>query len=63
MSGARNAAARPPPQEWSEMAAVRQTVEHVENLEKYKHGFVTEIDQESAPKGLNEEVVRFISAK
>jgi Fe-S cluster assembly protein SufB len=45
------------------MAAVRQTVEHVENLEKYKHGFVTEIDQEFAPKGLSEDIVRFISAK
>ena len=45
------------------MAAVQQTVEHVENLEKYKHGFVTEIDQEFAPKGLNEDIVRFISAK
>jgi len=45
------------------MAAVRQTVEHVESLEKYKHGFVTDIDQEFAPKGLNEDIVRFISAK
>jgi Fe-S cluster assembly protein SufB len=45
------------------MAAVRQTVEHVEGLEKYKHGFVTAIDQEFAPKGLSEEIVRFISAK
>jgi Fe-S cluster assembly protein SufB len=45
------------------MAAVRQTVEHVESLERYKHGFVTEIDQEFAPKGLNEDVIRFISAK
>jgi Fe-S cluster assembly protein SufB len=45
------------------MAAVRQTVEHVETLEKYKHGFVTDIDQEFAPKGLNEDIVRFISAK
>jgi Fe-S cluster assembly protein SufB len=45
------------------MAAVRQTVEHVENLEKYKHGFVTEIDQEFAPKGLDEDIVRFISGK
>jgi len=63
MSGARPAAARPQPLELSEMAAVQQTVEHVENLEKYKHGFVTEIDQEFAPKGLNEDIVRFISAK
>ena len=45
------------------MAAVRQTVEHVENLEKYKHGFVTEIEQDFAPKGLSADIVRFISAK
>jgi Fe-S cluster assembly protein SufB len=45
------------------MPAVRQTVEHVESLEKYKHGFVTEIEQDFAPKGLNADVVRFISAK
>ena len=45
------------------MAAVTQTVEHVEGLEKYKHGFVTDIDQEFAPKGLSEDIVRFISAK
>ncbi|THD75143.1 MAG: Fe-S cluster assembly protein SufB [Phenylobacterium sp.] len=45
------------------MAAVRQTVEHVESLERYKHGFVTDIDQEFAPKGLNADIVRFISAK
>jgi hypothetical protein len=29
----------------------------------YKHGFVTEIESETAPKGLSEETVRFISAK
>src|SRR3954468_9594617 len=45
------------------MAAVKQTVEHVASLEKYKHGFVTDIDQEFAPKGLSEDIVRFISAK
>jgi Fe-S cluster assembly protein SufB len=45
------------------MPAVRQTVEHVESLERYKHGFVTDVAQEFAPKGLNEEIVRFISAK
>ena len=45
------------------MAAVKQTVEHVESLEKYKHGFVTDIDQEFAPKGLSADIVRFISAK
>ncbi len=45
------------------MAAVRQTVEHVASLEKYKHGFVTDIEQDFAPKGLNADIVRFISAK
>ncbi|MES2340774.1 MAG: Fe-S cluster assembly protein SufB [Pseudomonadota bacterium] len=45
------------------MAAVKQTVEHVEALEKYQHGFVTDIAQDFAPKGLNADIVRFISAK
>jgi Fe-S cluster assembly protein SufB len=45
------------------MAAVRQTVEHVQALEKYQHGFVTDIEQDFAPKGLNADIVRFISAK
>jgi Fe-S cluster assembly protein SufB len=31
--------------------------------EKYKYGFVTDIEADTAPKGLNEEIVRFISAK
>jgi Fe-S cluster assembly protein SufB len=29
----------------------------------YKYGFTTDIEQEFAPKGLNEDIVRFISAK
>ncbi len=45
------------------MPAARQTIEHVETLERYKHGFVTDIDQEFAPKGLSEETVRYISAQ
>jgi len=45
------------------MAAVTQTIEHVAELERYKHGFVSDIDQEFAPKGLSEAIVRFISAK
>ena len=45
------------------MSVARQTVEHVRELETYKHGFVTAIDQEFAPKGLSEDIVRFISAK
>ena len=31
--------------------------------EAYKYGFVTDIEAETAPKGVNEDVVRFISAK
>lgn len=30
---------------------------------EYKYGFVTDIESDSAPKGLNEDIVRFISAK
>ena len=32
------------------------------NME-YKWGFVTEIEQDIAPKGLNEDIIRFISAR
>ncbi|HEV2363562.1 MAG TPA: Fe-S cluster assembly protein SufB [Caulobacteraceae bacterium] len=45
------------------MAAVKETVERVAELERYRHGFVTDIDQEFAPKGLSEETVRFISER
>jgi Fe-S cluster assembly protein SufB len=44
------------------------TVKNAETLrevagEGYKYGFVTEIESESAPPGLNEEIIGFISAK
>lgn len=39
----------------------RQTVEEVSG--EYKYGFVTDIEMVKAPKGLSEEVIRFISAK
>jgi Fe-S cluster assembly protein SufB len=41
------------------------TVDAVRALEsdKYDAGFITEVEQEFAPKGLSEETVRFISAK
>ncbi|HUO22526.1 MAG TPA: Fe-S cluster assembly protein SufB [Caulobacteraceae bacterium] len=47
------------------MAAVTQTVAQVAALEgdKYKHGFITDIAQDFAPRGLNADTVRFISAK
>ncbi len=42
-----------------------ETVEGVRALEaeKYKYGFDSDIEQEFAPKGLNEDIVKFISAK
>src|SRR6516164_7300243 len=41
-----------------------ETRDHVAAIgEKYKYGFVTDIEMERAPKGLSEETVRFISAK
>lgn len=43
-------------------AEARKQVEETTGGE-YKHGFVTDIEQEFAPKGLNEDVIRFISAK
>jgi Fe-S cluster assembly protein SufB len=45
------------------MPAVEQTLEQVKELEKYQHGFVTDIEQDFAPKGLDADTVRFISAK
>ncbi len=45
------------------MAAVKETIETVAGLETYEHGFVTDIEMEFAPKGLNADIVRFISAK
>lgn len=31
--------------------------------DKYKYGFITDIDADTAPKGLNADIIRFISAK
>jgi Fe-S cluster assembly protein SufB len=47
------------------MPAVQETVERVRRLDvdQYKYGFETIIESEKAPKGLNEDVIRFISAK
>ena len=46
------------------MAAIAETLEKVGSLaERYKYGFVTEIEMETAPKGLNEDIIRFISAR
>ena len=42
----------------------RETVETVQSMAgKYKYGWETEIEMDFAPKGLNEDIVRLISAK
>lgn len=47
------------------MPAVQETVDQVLaiDVDQYKYGFETAIESELAPKGLNEDIVRFISAK
>src|SRR6266571_824888 len=47
------------------MPAVQETVEQVRRIDvdQYKYGFETLIESEKAPKGLSEDIVRFISAK
>ena len=52
------------------MSAVKETIDkktvaaaRALEAEKYKHGFVTDVEQELAPAGLNEDIVRYISAK
>ena len=46
------------------MGATEETIAAVEEATgQYKYGFVTEIETEKAPKGLNEDIIRFISAK
>jgi len=44
------------------MSTATQTVEELANQE-YKYGFVTEVETETIPRGLNEDVIRLISAK
>ncbi|GAB1581999.1 Fe-S cluster assembly protein SufB [Phyllobacterium phragmitis] len=47
------------------MPAVQETIEQVRNIDvdQYKYGFETLIETDKAPKGLNEDIIRFISAK
>ena len=47
------------------MAAVAETLDTVQSLTQsgYKWGFETDIEMDIAPKGLNEDIVRLISAK
>ncbi|MBW8637091.1 Fe-S cluster assembly protein SufB [Hoeflea sp. WL0058] len=47
------------------MPAVQETIDQVRQIDvdQYKYGFETLIEMEKAPKGLNEDIIRFISAK
>ncbi|HWJ76275.1 MAG TPA: Fe-S cluster assembly protein SufB [Kaistia sp.] len=47
------------------MPAVQETVDQVRRIDvdQYKYGFVTDIESDRAPKGLSEDIVRYISAK
>jgi Fe-S cluster assembly protein SufB len=47
------------------MPAVQQTIDQVRRIDvdQYKYGFETNIETVKAPKGLDEEIVRFISRK
>src|SRR5215472_12767033 len=47
------------------MPAVQETVARVREIDvdKYKYGFTTDIESIKAPKGLSEDIVRFISAR
>jgi Fe-S cluster assembly protein SufB len=48
-----------------QMAAVQETVDRVRmiDVDQYKYGFETDIPVDKAPKGLSEDIIRFISAK
>jgi Fe-S cluster assembly protein SufB len=47
------------------MPAVQETIDRVRKIDvdQYKYGFQTEIAMDKAPKGLSEDIIRFISAK
>jgi Fe-S cluster assembly protein SufB len=47
------------------MAAVQETVDRVKSIDvnEYKYGFFSDIESDKAPRGLNEDIVRFISEK
>ena len=45
------------------MVATERTTQTVKDLETYKYGFETDIESDLAPKGLNEDIIRFISER
>ena len=44
------------------MASEEELLEEITSSD-YKYGFYTDIESDKAPKGLNEDIIRFISAK
>src|SRR5689334_14577883 len=65
MSGASD---QPPKKEENSQSGAKLMGTPVKNVEElatqeYKYGFVTEVEQETIPRGLSEDVVRMISAK
>jgi Fe-S cluster assembly protein SufB len=44
------------------MSTSTEVIEQLANTE-YKYGFVTDVEQDIAPKGLNEDIIRLISSK
>src|SRR5690606_763311 len=49
----------------NDMPAVQETIDQVRQIDvdQYKYGFETTIEMDKAPKGLSEDIIRFISAK
>ncbi len=47
----------------AELSRDEQIIQEVTTAQKYKYGFVTDVESEKAPKGLNEGIIRYISAK
>ena len=46
------------------MVATTETINQVKTTtDNYKYGFSTEIEVDKAPKGLNEDIIKFISQK
>ena len=47
------------------MPAVQETIDTVRKIDvdQYKYGFESKIEMDKAPKGLNEDIIRLISAK
>ncbi len=47
------------------MPIVKETIDTVKKIapDQYKYGFITDVETEKAPKGLSEDIIRYISAK